>query len=94
MIGSIMRCRQCGANTPARVSPFHSMHPAGLWVGRLAFVCAAAGAVWVGWWMWQPGPEGTVADDVLMVAYAAFVALFTGVAMTWRHRAAMRLRQW
>jgi hypothetical protein len=29
-----------------------------------------------------------------MVAYAAFVALFTGVAMTWRHRAAMRLRQW
>lgn len=91
-IGSIVRCHQCGANVPARVSPFHSMHPAGLWLGRAAFVGAAVCAVRVGWWIWRQGPEELVADDVLTVAYAALVALFAGVVLVWRYRAAMRLQ--
>ena len=91
MIGTILRCQRCGAETAARVSLFHSMHPAGLWVGWAAFACAAAAAVWVAWRIWNSDPAESGTEPVIAVVYAACVALVAGAAMVWRYRAATRV---
>jgi hypothetical protein len=88
-----VHCPRCGAETVATASLFHSTHQAGLWIGLVALALAAAGAVWIAWSVWRAKPD-RAAPEVLPVAYASCVALFVGIALVWRYRAATTSSRW